>query len=162
MYQLGILSLSCSQYSQTICWLGWDDNACLGVRNTSSTGAWPNSLDRRLPWYCIVSPLLQTNKQTYLRHCLWIIIICCFCFSFIYFVLPSASAWWSLWGIDSCRVWYSQDKRQLKHHRRRTSRIWRPKKLYHKGQIISEGNCGILNFPNKKHWKNLTNFCPNI
>ena len=33
VYQLGILSLSCSQYSQTICWWGWDDNACLGVRN---------------------------------------------------------------------------------------------------------------------------------
>ena len=44
VYQLGILSLSCSQYSQTICWRGWDDNACLGVRNTSSIGAWPNSL----------------------------------------------------------------------------------------------------------------------
>ena len=62
VYQLGILSLSCSQYSQTICWRGWDDNACLGVRNTSSIGAWPNSLDRRPPWYCIVSPLLQTNN----------------------------------------------------------------------------------------------------
>ena len=55
VYQLGILSLSCSQYSQTICWPRWDDNACLGVRNTSSIGAWPNSLDRRLPWYCISS-----------------------------------------------------------------------------------------------------------
>ena len=63
VYQLSILSLSCSQYSQTICWRGWDDNACLGVRNTCSIGAWPNSLDRRPPWYCIVSPLLQTNKQ---------------------------------------------------------------------------------------------------
>ena len=63
MYQLGILSLSCSQYSQTICWRGWDDNACLGVRNTSSIEAWPNSLDGRPPWYCIVSPLLQTNKR---------------------------------------------------------------------------------------------------
>jgi hypothetical protein len=61
--QLGILSLSCSQYSQTICWRGWDDNACLGVRNTSSIGALPNSLDRRPLWYCIVSPLLQTNKH---------------------------------------------------------------------------------------------------
>ena len=30
------------------CWCGWDDNACLGVRNTSSIGAWPNSLDRSL------------------------------------------------------------------------------------------------------------------
>ena len=48
----------------TLGWRGWDDNACLGVRNTSSIGAWPNSLDRRPPWYCIVSPLLQTNKQT--------------------------------------------------------------------------------------------------
>ena len=28
-----------------------------------------------------------------------------------------------------------------------------------KGQIISERNCGILNFP-KKQRKNLTNFCP--
>ena len=52
----------CIQYSQTICWRGWDDNACLGVRNTSSIRAWPNSLDRRPPWYCIISPLLQTNK----------------------------------------------------------------------------------------------------
>ena len=34
VYQLSILSLSCSQYSQTICLSGWDDNACLGVRNT--------------------------------------------------------------------------------------------------------------------------------
>ena len=25
--------------------------------------AWPISLDQRLPWYCMVSPLLQTNKQ---------------------------------------------------------------------------------------------------
>ena len=53
-----VLSLSCSQYS----WHGWDDNACLGVRNTCSKGAWPNSLDRRPPWYCVVSPLLQTNN----------------------------------------------------------------------------------------------------
>ena len=58
VYQLGILSLSCSQYSQTICWRGWDGNTCLGVRNTSSIGAWPNSLDWRPPLYCIVSPLL--------------------------------------------------------------------------------------------------------
>ena len=36
---------------------GWDNNACLGVRNTSSIGAWPNSLDRRPPKYCIVYPL---------------------------------------------------------------------------------------------------------
>ena len=64
VYQLSILSLSCSQYSQTICWRGWDDNACLGIGNTSSIGAWPNFLDRRLLWYCIVSSLLQTNKQT--------------------------------------------------------------------------------------------------
>ena len=27
-----------------------------GERNASSIGAWPNSLDRRLPKYCIVSP----------------------------------------------------------------------------------------------------------
>ena len=40
VYQLGILFLSCSQYSQTICWCGWDDNACLGVRNTSRIVAW--------------------------------------------------------------------------------------------------------------------------
>jgi hypothetical protein len=53
--------LSCSQYSQTICWCRWSDNACLGVRNTCSIGAWPNSIDRRPPWYCIVSPLLQTK-----------------------------------------------------------------------------------------------------
>ena len=48
----------------TIKMRGWDDNACLGARNTSSIGAWPNSLDRRLPWYCIVYLLLQTNKKT--------------------------------------------------------------------------------------------------
>jgi hypothetical protein len=49
VHQLGILSLSCSQYSQSICWCGWDDSTCLGVRNTSSIGAWPNFLNRRLP-----------------------------------------------------------------------------------------------------------------
>ena len=38
VYQLGIQSLSCSQYSQTICWRRWDDNACLGARNTCSHG----------------------------------------------------------------------------------------------------------------------------
>ena len=43
---------------------GWDDNACLGVRNTSSIGAWHNSLDRRPPWYHIVSPLLQKKKRS--------------------------------------------------------------------------------------------------
>ena len=62
VYQLGILSLSCSQYSQTICWRGWDDNACLGVRN-NSIGACPNFLVWSQPWYCIVSPLLQTQKK---------------------------------------------------------------------------------------------------
>jgi hypothetical protein len=66
VYQLGILSLSCSQYSQTICWHGWDDNPCLGVRNTSSIGAWPNSLDRIPPQYCIVSLLLQTKVNIHL------------------------------------------------------------------------------------------------
>ena len=40
---------------------GWDDIVCLGVRNTSSIGAWPNSLDQRQPWYYIVTPF--TNKQ---------------------------------------------------------------------------------------------------
>ena len=65
VYQLGILSLSCSQYSHTICWSGWDDNTCLGVKNTSSIGAWPNSLDRRPPWYWIVSSLLQTKQKTF-------------------------------------------------------------------------------------------------
>ena len=48
-------------------WRGWDDNACLGVRNTSSIGAWHNSLDGRPPWYCIVSPLLQ-NKTKFFYH----------------------------------------------------------------------------------------------
>ena len=62
VYQLGILSLSCSQYSLTICWPRWDDNAYLWVRNTNSIRDWPNSHDRRPPWYCTVSPLLQTNK----------------------------------------------------------------------------------------------------
>ena len=38
MYQVGLLYLSCSQYSRTICWRGWDGNACLGVRNTSGMG----------------------------------------------------------------------------------------------------------------------------
>ena len=61
VYQLCILSLSCSRYSQTICWCGWDDNACLGVRNTCCIGAWPNSFDWRPPWYCVSS---VTNKQT--------------------------------------------------------------------------------------------------
>ena len=32
VYSFGILSLSCNQYSQIICWRGWDDNACLGAR----------------------------------------------------------------------------------------------------------------------------------
>ena len=44
VYQSGILSLSCIQYSQTLCWHGWDDNIYLGVGNTSRIGAWPNSL----------------------------------------------------------------------------------------------------------------------
>ena len=65
VYQLGILSLSCSQYSQTICWQGWDHNACLGVRNTCSIGDWPNFLDWKPPWYCIVSPVLQTKLKGY-------------------------------------------------------------------------------------------------
>ena len=50
---------------------GWDDNACLGVRNTSSIGAWHNYLDWRPLWYCIVSPLLhkqKTKKQTLTLH----------------------------------------------------------------------------------------------
>ena len=34
VYQLGILSLSCSQHSQTICLSRWDYNACIGVRTT--------------------------------------------------------------------------------------------------------------------------------
>ena len=42
---------------------GWDDNACLGVTNTSSIGAGHNSLDLRLPWYCIVSPQLQNKTK---------------------------------------------------------------------------------------------------
>ena len=29
-----------------------------------------------------------------------------------------------------------------------------------KGQLISEENCGVLNFPKKTHTKNSTNFCP--
>ena len=65
-YQVGILSLSCSQYSLNICLSGWDDNTCLGVRNI---GSWPNSLDRRPPWYCTVSPLLQTNKTNTKATC---------------------------------------------------------------------------------------------
>ena len=55
--------ISCSQYSQTIFLCGWDDNACLGVRNINRIEAWPNSLDQRPPRYCIVSPLLQTNTR---------------------------------------------------------------------------------------------------
>ena len=77
VYQLGILSLSCSQYSQTIYWRGWDDNAYLGVTN-NSIGAWPIFLVWSLPWYCIVLSVVNidecssapysvssvTNKQT--------------------------------------------------------------------------------------------------
>ena len=48
---------------------GWDDNACLGVRNTSSIGAWPNSLDRRPPWYCYISKLWV---NTYI----WNVVVC--------------------------------------------------------------------------------------
>ena len=70
VHQFGILSLSCIQYSQTICLSGWDDNTCLGVRNTSSIGAWHNSFDWRPPWYCKVSPLLQ-NKHTDKDHLLY-------------------------------------------------------------------------------------------
>ena len=72
------VSLSSSQYSQTICWRGWDDNAFLGARNTCSIGAWPNSLDRRPPWYCIVSPLLQTiqtKNYTMLSNQTWSFLI---------------------------------------------------------------------------------------
>ena len=36
-------------------------------RNTSSIGAWPNSLDWRPPKYCIVSPLLKKEKKNFLR-----------------------------------------------------------------------------------------------
>ena len=54
--------VSYSWYSQTICWCGWDDDACLGVRNTRIV-AWVNFLVWSPPWYFIVSPLLQTNKQ---------------------------------------------------------------------------------------------------
>ena len=35
----------------------------------------PNSLDRRPPWYCIVSPLLQTD-------CLWMSVKCLFTVTF--------------------------------------------------------------------------------
>ena len=49
-------------------WRRWAVYACLGDRNTSSIGAWLNSLDRRPPWYCTVSPLLQTNKKTKYFH----------------------------------------------------------------------------------------------
>ena len=63
VYQLGILS----QYSlyrllTRVRWCPHDD-ACLGVRNTSSIGAWPNSLDRRPPWYCSYSIPSVTNKN---------------------------------------------------------------------------------------------------
>ena len=44
-------------------WHGWDDNTCLADRNTSSIRAWPNSLDRRLPRYCIAPPLLQKKTK---------------------------------------------------------------------------------------------------
>ena len=85
---------------------GWDDNTCLGVRNTSSIGAWPNSLDRRPPWYFIVSPLLQTKHLIrkvafrYIWHRLvwrvtflaifWNCSLCFYCFGkFIRFMLSS-------------------------------------------------------------------------
>ena len=58
-------------------WRGWDDNACLGVRNTSSIWAWHNSLDQRPPWYCIVSPLLQNKKKLEIeKHTYWILLSC--------------------------------------------------------------------------------------
>jgi hypothetical protein len=95
VYQLGILSLSCSQYIQTICWRRWDDNACLGVRNTSSIGAWPNSLDRRPPWYCIVSPLLQTNKQIKVRT-----------YYFSFRIVESTL----VWSFDECLIKTTHEK----------------------------------------------------
>ena len=57
----GPVILANGRYSQTFCWHGWDDNVCLEFRNTCSLGAWPNSLDWRPLWYCIVSPMLQTK-----------------------------------------------------------------------------------------------------
>ena len=48
---------------------GWDDNACLGVSNISSIGAWPNSIGRRPPWYCIVvSPLLKKKLINFQKY----------------------------------------------------------------------------------------------
>ena len=35
------------------------------VRPSSSIGTWPNSLDGRPPWYCIVSHLLQTKHTSF-------------------------------------------------------------------------------------------------
>jgi hypothetical protein len=54
---------------------GWDDNACLGVRNTSSIGAWHNSLDLRPPWYCILSPLLQRKRKKRMKLSFWVEIV---------------------------------------------------------------------------------------
>ena len=59
VYRLGILSLSCSQYSQTICLRGSDDNACLGVGNTSSMGLGKTPLIGCLPWYWVAQFYLQ-------------------------------------------------------------------------------------------------------
>ena len=50
----------------------------LEKRNTSSIGAWPNSLDRRPPTYCIVTPLFlillqfQVRRQKSSPPSLWI------------------------------------------------------------------------------------------
>ncbi len=67
VYQLGILSLSCSQYSQTICWRGWDDNACLGVRNTSS------SLQVWFKCHCLYSDIytIISRIHTWLYHIIY-------------------------------------------------------------------------------------------
>ena len=78
------LSLSCSQYSQTICWRGWDDIVCLGVRNTSSKGAWPNSLDQRPPKYSILYSISAVSNSVQCRvsslfkknEIIWISIFC--------------------------------------------------------------------------------------
>ena len=63
VYQLGRHTISVAVIVRPSVDAGEMKNACLGVRNTSSIGAWPNSLDQRPPWYFIVSPLLQTNRK---------------------------------------------------------------------------------------------------
>ena len=63
-----IPSLSCSQYNQTYCLSGWDDNACLGVRNTCSIGAWPKSLLYFVLYLYFGELVVYLHHIIYIRH----------------------------------------------------------------------------------------------